>query len=392
MLKLGRVGQMFEGVASAGSRLSPIGVDFGVSSLKLLQLHLGEPPSLVAAASVEVPASLRSDLAKRLEFQFAELPRLIRKGGFRGKRAVATIPAEQTLCKALQTSRIQGVSLAEVVSHALAEQLECHPDALVCRPIEVGSGTRSGKTEVLGIAAPRELVQRLMGALRQARLDPVGMHSEVAAAVAAFEDLHRKPEDQNKTTLYVDIGAGTTKVVIATGRSPTFARLVDVGGRFIEREIERQLDCRPEQAARAWLELESIDDALPRTMKRAAGAESISVAPAAGGRLAASSTTAGFDLSEPLEILTDEVSMAVRYHESVFPQRRLERIVFVGGEARQVALCQHIARSVRLTAQIADPMARVARSGKEPCKGVDFAQPQPGWAVAMGLCLSPTDL
>src|ERR1051326_8805585 len=98
------------------------------------------------------------------------------------------------------------------------------------------------------------------------------------------------------------------------------------------------------------------------------------------------------DLSEPLEILTDEISMSLRYHESIFPDRKIDRAIFIGGEARHLGLCQHIARTLKLPAQVADPLAGVARTGDEPTLGVNFSEPQPGWATALGLCMSPTDL
>ena len=66
--------------------------------------------------------------------------------------------------------------------------------------------------------------------------------------------------------------------------------------------------------------------------------------------------------------------------------------MFVGGESSHEALCAEIARVLKLPAQAADPLARVGRSGNEPAEGVDLSSAQPGWAVAMGLCLSPTDL
>jgi hypothetical protein len=47
---------------------------------------------------------------------------------------------------------------------------------------------------------------------------------------------------------------------------------------------------------------------------------------------------------------------------------------------------------LKLPAQMADPLARIVRTGAEPALGVDLKQPQPGWAVVLGLCLSPTDL
>jgi len=385
-LKLGSLSGMLGGVSPGGSRPSPIGVDFGVSEMKVLQVQTGEPASLIAAARVETPAALLTDPAKRLRFQLGELASVIRKGGFKGRRVASTFPADQTLCKVLSSPKVQGVGLSEVVAHALSEQLECHPDALVCRAFEAPEPGRSGKAEVLGIAAPRELIERVVGGLRQARLEPVGMHSEFLSMIRAFDATETHHGEKARTTLFLDLGLGSTKIAIAIGSDATFARKVDLGGRHIVAEIERQQDCNAAEATRVWRSLGSMQDAMPRPMKMAAGAESM------GARRLAESAAAGVDLTEPLEILTDEVAMAVRYHESVFPQKRLERIVFVGGESRQVALCQHIAKSVRLSAQIADPMAKVARGGKEPVKGVDLAQPQPGWAVALGLCLSATDL
>ena len=66
--------------------------------------------------------------------------------------------------------------------------------------------------------------------------------------------------------------------------------------------------------------------------------------------------------------------------------------MFLGGEARHKGLCQQIAKKLRLTARMVDPMARVGRDGSEPMTGVDLKQPQPAWAAVLGMCLSPTDL
>jgi Tfp pilus assembly PilM family ATPase len=100
----------------------------------------------------------------------------------------------------------------------------------------------------------------------------------------------------------------------------------------------------------------------------------------------------GCDLREALEMLTDEIQLSLRYHESLFPGRKVDRIVFVGGEARNRAVCQHIGRVLQAPAQVGDPMARAARTGSEPSVGVDLKEPQPGWTVPLGLCMSPTDL
>ena len=73
--------------SSVGSVLGlPIAIDFGTGSLKILQVAAGEPPVLVAAACLDTPDELMTDQKKRLEFQLEGLPRLIKRGGFKGKR------------------------------------------------------------------------------------------------------------------------------------------------------------------------------------------------------------------------------------------------------------------------------------------------------------------
>jgi Tfp pilus assembly PilM family ATPase len=100
----------------------------------------------------------------------------------------------------------------------------------------------------------------------------------------------------------------------------------------------------------------------------------------------------GSDLREPLEILTDDIRLLKRYFGSHWNGQKLERVVFLGGESRHRGLAQHLAKQLRLPAQVGDPLARLARAGNETKLGVDFSQSQPGWAAALGLCLAPTDL
>jgi Tfp pilus assembly PilM family ATPase len=74
----------------------------------------------------------------------------------------------------------------------------------------------------------------------------------------------------------------------------------------------------------------------------------------------------------------------VRYYESVFRNQGIERSIFVGGQAYDRRLCQMIARKLNLPAQIGDPLVRISRSEAATLTGDD---PQPNWAVAIGLSL-----
>src|SRR5262245_49993272 len=101
------------------SNVSPIAVDFGVASLKVLQLSLGDAPALVAAASVETPEELIEKDGERLAWQAEQLPELMRGLGFKGKRAVCSVSANRTLVQHVQTPRLEGVSVFEAAKEQL---------------------------------------------------------------------------------------------------------------------------------------------------------------------------------------------------------------------------------------------------------------------------------
>ncbi len=404
---------------------APIAIDFGASSLKLLQISGAEVPSLVAAATIPTPEDIVGDKVKRLNFQLEALPKLVKSAAFKGRRAVCSIPASHAYCKHMQFTVEGGVNVGALVKSGVSGQLGCDPSALVFRHIEVGQVGRGNKTEVICMAAAHELVERLMRVMKDAKLEPVGMHLEYTASLRAFDSITRRVEDDALTSLYLDIGAGATKVTIAHGRDLVFARSVDLGGRHLDQAVAKQLklvptDARAHRLKMSELVRKDVTTAAPvgagmavlaAVMRRegaegAAHAQGTATAVAedrrqgmpprghteVGGGPSLAFSPPMADLSEPLEILTDEVSMSLRYYESIFPDRKIDRAIFIGGEARHLGLCQHIARTLRLPAQVADPMAGVARAGQEPTVGVDFSQPQPGWATALGLCLSPTDL
>lgn len=408
----------FEAIRRLGSlgtlnQLSPpISVDFGVSALKVLQIAKGDPPSLVSAAFIPTPEELQSDPLARLDFQSDALARVVRTGGFKGKRAVCALPSFMTTCKHVRVAKGDPASVNAQVASTLAQQINAAPGSLVLRTVDVGEVERVGATggkqsEVICIAAHRDGVRRLMDAIKLARLEPVGMHSEFAATLKAFGDLAKAPVGGGeRTTLYLDIGRGSTRVLIAHEDTMVFARVLPLGGRALDEAIVSSRNMTIEEARRARYahagdmpERGRIAEPGVNSRARASGAigdDSLDEPTGLTGHVAcATLAPCGPDepaLNEAIEILTDEVLMCLRYHESLFPTRKVSAVVFMGGESRHAGLCQHLARSLKLPAQVADPLARIARSGKEPATGVNMKEAQPGWTVALGLCLSPTDL
>lgn len=404
-----RLNEKFGGTMSTLTPTSfPIGIDFGTSSMKVLQLGPGEPPSLVSAVSVETPEPLLNDARRRFLWQLSQLGDAVKSGNFKGRKVVCVLPASVTYTKQMQFPKSEGVDVRDLAQTALATQLECDPSAFVMRHVDVGPVGSGGKHEVIGMAVARDFVDHLMMSLKQAKLEPVGMQSEYFAILHAFDYLTRRAEDVSLSSLYLDLGYNSTTVIIAHGRKMVFARVIEHGGRHLDEFIAMETRLDLTNARRTRMAMEYLtkrdremarDNAVIAAVQPTATPEAVSVAgstptavPAGASFTPPDAVGANLDLREPLETLTDDIAMCMRYYDSIFPGRRVDRAIFVGGEARHRGLCQHIARVLRLPAQIADPMARIARTGSEQLQGVSFRDPQPGWAVAMGTCLAPADL
>ena len=371
----------------------PVAIDFGAGSLKALQLSGGEPASLVAAAELATPEDCLYDPAKRLRWQIEALPKLVKQAKFKTPRAVCAIPSPLLFCKHMQFQKSDGVSTQDMLDAALPGQIGCDPSMLLTRHIEVEQSARAGRTEVICFAAGRELVARLMHAIKAAKLEPVGIHNEFTALLRAFAPKDNEAPDHTPT-LYVDLGRVSTNVMIASAGDMLFARTIGFGGLHLDQTITSQLKCSLSQARAERLKLTSLRPEAPQPEGETGegDAPASQATPASPATATVSRVTRQIDLREPLEILVDEVSMCLRYQRSLMPDKPVGRVVFVGGESRHRPLCAEIARALRLPAQGADPMSRIARSGSEPCVDVDLSQAQPGWAVALGMCLSPTDL
>ena len=363
----------------AKGRVSPIGVDFGADAIKLLQVVPTDPPQLVAAGVAEVPEHARRDPAARQQFYEESLKHLLRTQPFKGRRAVCSIPAYQTLVHHFQVPRNEASDVTEHVGLQLRQRLNVDASRMILRVHRVGAVARDpGKEEVICLAAGRDAVMRHIENAHRAKLDVVGMQCEPMAVMHAFAHLFKGPEAEARTTCIVDIGAATTKALIANGGRLVFCKNIHAGGESLNRALAQALHLSPHEARQ--LRRNAPGATATPTAARDAGSVALAEAPEREAEAC----------RETLECITDELQMCLRYYATMFPDRVVERLVFVGGEARHRATCQAIARALRLPAQLGDPLGRLARTGRGDAVP-DFAQPQPGWAVALGLCLSETE-
>ncbi len=368
-------------------RFSPIAIDFGTDTLKVLQLSLGDAPQLIASASAVIPESARSDLNSRRAFLSGTLKNLLKSQPFKGRRAIVSIPAFQTLIQHIELTKAEHEDFDAQIGLHLIQRFNVDPSRMVVRNHSVGKIVRDGATryQVVCVAARRDAVMKYIDLATQCKLEVVGMHSEPMALVRAHPLLQNGQKLGEGVPCYIDIGAGMTKLIVPHGEELAFAKTVHASGDHLTRELAQMRGIKFDQARNLRVQ--------PSMQHTAAVDEE---GPGLGTVVSESKETGaveGGEVSMTVESLIDELRLSIRYYHSVFPERPIQQLVFLGGESQDVKMCQLIARSVRIAARLGDPFAGVdtldyqGRSG-----GIESYKPMPGWAVPLGLCFSEANL
>lgn len=401
----------------------PIGIDFGSETLRMAQVRrVGNDYRLIAAAMADVPSHVRHDPAGRMQF-FAETARqLLVDGGFVGRQAVLALPAAAMFIQHLRLAKMDDETRRKAIPWEARGKLPIDPTHAILRHHVAGEiyQDQEPREEIVLMAASRELVNQMLTAAARAKLDVVGMEVEPKALVDCFAHVYRRKSDMELTNCFVDIGAASSRAIVTRGGHILFARSIPIGGEHFNRALAQSLGISLEEARLKRLQNSAtapalnvpsageesaepepsadqsfalLNASLPQTgvERRASGPSDPQLAiPTTAVNDAAASGAAQIDagMREPLTRLVHELDLCRRYYEATFPSQPIDRLVFVGGEAHQRRVCQQIAMELSLAAQIGDPMVRMARVSDLPMDSLlDSSQPQPSWAVAIGLTL-----
>jgi type IV pilus assembly protein PilM len=382
------------------SRLNPIAMDIGSETIKLLQVEPrgngAEGHRLVAAACETIPEEVRRAPAERDAFVGEAIKRMLTEG-FRGKQVVTCLPSAHMAVQHLRMGKMNEEELKKAIPFEAAGKLPFDPNrALIRHTIagEVFQGSEA-KQEVIVMAAPREQVDRHLNVLSKAKLEVVGIHVEPTALIECFSHLFRRKGDEQVTTMFVDIGASATHVVIAQGKAMVFAKHIPIGGDLLNKKVADAMgvDIKKAKELRILASYQQMQASRLPAGVVGIGADAHthplgkqnSTVPGGGEGLGADAvnriTSA---IGGSLDTLASDLVMCGRYFETIVAGRGVDRVIFTGGESRHVSMCQRVAQGLGLPATLGDPLARLLKDGVTQTR-VDLRQPQPGWAIAVGL-------
>ena len=361
---------------SSKNQVSPIAIDFGSDALKVLQIDASDHIEVVAAGTAVLTEDAREDHASRVAFLEESLKTMLRTLPFRGKRAMLAIPGYQTLIHNFTMARCDDEDVDAMVDLQLQERLGVQAARMVTRNAKTADHHRGGaeRTDVACLAAKRDLVMSYLQLAGRCRLEVVGMHPEPIAliravnggsrndAAAAGRELAPLTPASGPSTLVLDLGHATSRLLILQNEHLRLARTIHAGGLHLLRQRTRDsgeglLEARAARMAE-YAHEDANDEPTPCRV---------------------------------YDMLLEELQLSLRHHAARHPNSPVERVLVCGGESASPARIHSIASGLNLPTSRFDPLAG-ATTAAEAVNGFEPSNGTPGWAVPWGLCHSELNL
>ena len=344
-------------------RCSPIGVDVGQRSVKLLQMD-GDRTTVVQTARWDLVAP-EQDAGGPPSAQSvtSAIKRALQSRKFYGSEAVLCLGGRQLFVQNIRVPKTATTDLETVVKQEAAGKVPFSITETEVRYLEAAD-IRQGDTtrrEVILLACHRPQLEGYLDCVVAAGLRPVAVDVEPAALVRCYAHQYRRDQDRQQRVMYVHVGATSTVVVIAQGANALFVKYLDLGGSHMNDAVARGLGMEP--SAATMMRMHNGDRRKDQQDPEvAAGVEQA--------------------LRPVLDQLANELLLCIRYHSVTFRGQRLARVVIGGGEASDM-LVEQLNGRLDLTCELGDPF--------RTCKLKTEVRRRTQWDIAAGLALRGTE-
>jgi len=359
---------MLEFLEKLTNKVSPIGLDIGHHSIKMVQLACtGDRLRVVAAEKSEFDESVNGDLEKRRSLTVSALNEMLGRGSFHGRNVVSCLSNEQLTIKSLRLDAGQGSVPETALESEIANRLGLNPQSesinyMVAGDVVAGDET---KTELILFTACQDILKKHIDFLEDLNLTPAAIDTIPCALFRSFERSLRRQRDSQVVNVFVDVGSKFTTVVITRGRDITFVKQIPIGAGHFNIGISNKLSVSLGEA-------EVLREKLKQPRRRSG--------------IDAQTRQMVIDaMQEIIEKLAAEISLCFRYYSVTFRGKRPGRAFFAGGGTYEKRLMDSLRNRLGVEIEVAEPL-----------KGFDFGNvvfsgdrrgPLCEWAVAVGLSL-----
>lgn len=345
----------------------PIGLDVGHSVIKMIQLNRRDRVISVEVAEEETINRNLEPGSNEWRQEVIELIKMMyHRGRFRGDQVVSCLPGDVLKIKSLRLDNDFSEGVEDSTLTEVARRFDLDPDHDEIRYLVAGNAYQGDeiKNEVIFFGIEQAQLISHINLIEQAGLVPVSLDTVPNALFRCFQTTLRRREDQDLVSVFVDLGAQYTTVIIGRGQEIAFVKQIPIAGNVLNSQVSERLGISIEEAVelRYRLRQNTGDDVEEQTRQAVIDA-----------------------MSSSIENLAHEISLCFRYYAVTFRGQRPTEAAFAGGEAYEAALMDALRKHLGVEIKVAEPL-----------RGFDLTEASFNrqqnsqmceWAIAVGLAL-----
>ena len=345
-----------------------IGLDVGTNAVRAVAVTLGDRPRISQLGQMGLPSgAVHEGEVVDVQAVATQLRALWKQVGFNSKAVRVGIASARVILRVVDMPPLSEGDTRSALRFQLGEYVPLAPEATVFdyQPLDDEDGGGDAGRRLVLAAAPRDAVQPLIDAVKEAGLKVVAVDVLAAALARTVTPDPSSPDVDPPVEAIVSIGAGSIVVVVAREGEPLFARTVtNVSGRHVTERIAAELSV-PHREAEQFKR-----QATPGTSDDVAARVQLATTPS-------------------IAEICEEIGDSLAYYGAQPGSPAVDSVAITGGGSLLVGLRERLERRLRLPVRLLDPFARF-EAGLPGFDDEDVPVLAPYMASAVGVALGAT--
>jgi len=331
-----------------------VGIDLGSDSLKGVEVEATRSKKVLKAYSVGKALATAKDSEQFLDISHAseQLRDFYKNSNFSTISVSVALPEGKVFTRVITMPHMSPKEVGKAIKWE-AQQYIPMDISEVNFDFQILEESKESM-KLLLVAAPKEVVSKLVGIVEQAGLEPLGVET-TTQALAHLVQL----KSRNGACMVLHTGSSSTDLGVVQGGLVRFTRNLSFSGNALARAISESLKIPLSQA---------------EEYKRSYGLEDKSLE----GKITKS--------CDPLlHVLVTEIKRSFDFYTSKGYGDTIERVILSGGVANTPGIVRYLAEKVGLEIELVDPFRGVTFSEKVDQRELDDLGPS--LALSTGLAL-----
>lgn len=347
-----------------------IGLDIGSTAVRAAELSSGSQPTVVRAAQVPLAPGAVENGEVRDPAAVSEALRLLwSQGGFKSRQVYLGVGNQRVVVREIALPYLPEKELRQSLGFQVQEFIPMSVDEAVLDydPIEEFEQEDRRMLRMLLVAAQRVMVDQIVAAVAEAKLEPLGLDLVPFALVRSVgtPDVALGLDDVGEEAV-IDIGAHVTNIVVHARGTTRFVRILPSGGRDITVAIARAASIEDDVAERLKRGLEIEDDLEAPTPEDVRG-----IAMQRAGAF------------------VDEIRSSLEFYTAQTRDARIGKVLMTGGGSRLEGLLDLMRQRIPVSVGLGKVFDRVP--SQLALSEAAAIEAEPVLAVAVGLAIEGRD-